>query len=277
MTERTTSSDADYVLGTHDAELARLGFQHQVWSAQTTAAWERAGFTRGATILDVGCGPGYATFDLASLVGPDGRVIGVDMSAKFVSHVSSEAVHRGFANIETRVEDLAALSQAPSSVDGAFARWVLCFVPDPAGIIARVARALRPGAALVVLDYSHYEGFRMGPRSAASERVFRAVGESFRRHGGNPDVGMDIPRHMQAAGLEVRSVRPLVRVGRPGSALWEWPRTFFQIFLPTLVADGSLSAAEHAEFWEDYDARSADPAAFFMSPPMVEVIGVRTA
>ena len=88
---------------------------------------------------------------------------------------------------------------------------------------------------------------------------------------------MDVPRHMHAAGLEVRSVRPLVRVGRPGSALWEWPRTFFQIFLPTLVADGSLSAAGHAEFWEDYDARSADPAAFFMSPPMVEVIGVRTA
>ena len=117
----------------------------------------------------------------------------------------------------------------------------------------------------------------MGPRSAAAERVFAAVGDSFRRHGGNPNVGMDVPRHMHAAGLQVRSVHPLVRVGRPGRALWEWPRPFFQIFLPTLVAEGELSAAEHAAFWEDYDARSADPAAFFMSPPMVEVIGVRPA
>lgn len=277
MSDRTPPPESDYVLGTHDAELARLGFQHQVWAAPTAAAWERAGFARGSTILDVGCGPGYATFDLASLVGPDGRVIGVDRSQKFVAHVAKEAARRGFTNVEVRTEELAALSQAPASVDGAFARWVMCFVPDPGAIIARVARTLRPGAAFAILDYSHYEGFRMGPRSRAAERVFAAVGDSFRRHGGNPDVGMDLPRHMHAAGLEVRSVRPLVRVGRPGTALWEWPRTFFQIFLPTLVAEGALGAADHAEFWADYDARSADPAAFFMSPPMVEVIGARTA
>ncbi len=275
MSEHSAAAGTDYVLGTNDAELARLGFQHQVWSAQTTAAWERASFRRGATILDVGCGPGYATFDLASLVGPEGRVIGVDMSPKFVSHVAAEAARRGVANVEVRVEELSSLSQGDATVDGAFARWVMCFLPDPGAVIARVARALRPGAAFVILDYSNYEGFRIGPRSAAVERVFQAVGESFRRHGGNPDVGMELPRHMHAAGLEVRSVNPLVRVGRPGSALWEWPRTFFQIFLPTLVADGWLSAAEHAEFWADYDMRSADPAAFFMSPPMVEVIGVR--
>lgn len=271
---RTHTTEAEYVLGTNDAELARLGFQHQVWAAQTAAAWERANFRRGATILDVGCGPGYATFDLGDLVGPDGRVIGVDMSPRFVTHVATEAARRGLANIDVRVEDLSQLSQAQASLDGAFARWVMCFLPDPGDVIVRVARALRPGAAFVIIDYCHYEGFRMGPRSAAVERVFNAVGESFRRHGGNPDVGMDLPRHMRAAGLEVRAVRPLVRVGRPGSALWEWPRTFFRIFLPTLVGDGSLSAAELAEFWEDYDARSADPAAFFMSPPMVEVTGV---
>lgn len=269
------SEEHEYVLGTHDAELARLGFQHQVWAQATVAAWEHAGFRRGATILDVGCGPGYATFDLAALVGPEGRVVGVDVSHRFASHVAREAERRGLTHVEARVEDLAMLAQPEASVDGAFARWVMCFLPDPAEVIARVARALRPGAAFAILDYSHYEGFRFGPPSEAAERIFTAVGDSFRAHGGNPDVGMDLPRHMHAAGLEVRVVNPLVRVGRPGTALWEWPRTFFQIFLPTLVADGSLSAADHALFWADYEARSADPAAFFMSPPMVEVVGVK--
>lgn len=270
-----TTEEREYVLGTHDAELARLGFQHQVWAGATVAAWEHARFHRGATILDVGCGPGYATFDLAALVGPEGRVIGVDVSQRFIAHVAAEAARRRVSQVETRLEDLTALSVPEASVDGAFARWVMCFLPDPGAVIARVARTLRPGAAFVIMDYSNYEAFRFAPPSRAAERVFRAVADSFRAHGGNPNVGMDLPRHMAAAGLAVREIRPLVRVGRPGTALWEWPRTFFQLFLPTLVADGSLSAAEHAEFWADYEARSADPAAFFMSPPMVEVVGVR--
>lgn len=264
--------EREYVLGTNDAELARLGFQHQVWSTDTTACWERAGFRRGATILDIGCGPGYATFDLADLVGPDGRIVAVDVSQRFVDHLRQQAAARGVANVETRVEDLAALTQPEASVDGAFARWVMCFLPDPGAVIARVARALRPGGSLAIMDYSYYEAFRVAPPSRAVERVLAVVAESFRAHGGNPNVGMDLPAHLAAAGLEVRGIRPLVRVGRPGTALWEWPRTFFQVFLPTLVAAGTLSAAEHAAFWEAFDA-----ATFFTSPPMVEVIGVKPA
>lgn len=263
--------EQEYVLGTNDAELARLGFQHQVWSTDTTACWERAGFRRGATILDVGCGPGYATFDLADLVGPEGRVVAVDVSQRFVTHLQQQAAQRGVANVEARVEDLAALTQPPASVDAAFARWVMCFLPDPAAVIARVGRALRPGGTFAIMDYSFYEGFRVAPPSRAIERVFKVVADSFRAHGGNPNVGMDLPAHMAAAGLEVRRIRPLVRVGRPGTALWEWPRTFFQVFLPTLVAAGTLTAAEHAEFWEAFDA-----ATFFTSPPMVEVVGVKS-
>lgn len=271
----TEPQEREYVLGTDEAERVRLGFQHQVWTGATVAAWERANFRRGATLLDIGCGPGYVTFDLADLVGSDGQVIGVDISQRFVAHVNAEAARRGMRHVTARVEDLASLSQPAASIDGAFARWVMCFLPDPGLVIQHVARALRPGAALAILDYSHYEGFRFGPASHAAERVFRAVADSFRAHGGNPDVGMMLPGHMRAAGLEVRSIQPLVRAGRPGTALWEWPRTFFQIFLPTLVAEGALTEAEHAEFWADYGERSADPGAFFMSPPMVEVIGVK--
>lgn len=265
-----TAEEREYVLGTHDAELVRLGFQHQVWSTDTTACWERAGFRRGVTILDVGCGPGYATFDLADLVGPEGRVVAVDVSQRFIGHLQQQAARRGVSNVDARVADLAALEQPAASVDGAFARWVMCFLPDPATVIAHVARALRPGGTFAIMDYSFYEGFRVAPPSGAVQHVFRVVADSFRAHGGNPNVGMDLPAHMTAAGLEVREIRPLVRVGRPGTALWEWPRTFFQVFLPTLVAEGRLGAAEHAAFWEAFDA-----ATFFTSPPMVEVIGVK--
>jgi SAM-dependent methyltransferase len=272
-----SAQEREYVLGTGDAELARLGFQHQVWAAPTAAAWERAGFGPGQRILDVGCGPGYATFDLANLVGPGGRVVAVDVSERFVGYLDAERRRRGVEQIETRAEDLETLSVPESSVDGAFARWVLCFVRDPRGVVERVARSLRPGGAFTVMDYCHYQSFTVAPRSAAIERVVGAVAQSFRRHGGNPDVGLDVPAFMRQAGLEVRTLRPLVRVARPGSALWEWPATFFANYLPALVRMGEITDGERRAFERDWEDRTRSPDAFLLSPPMVEVVGVRPA
>ena len=79
--------ETEYVLGTDRAELERLGLQHQLWLAQATAAWERAGFRRGHQILDVGCGPGFATLDLAQRVGRRGKVVAVDISHRFLTHL----------------------------------------------------------------------------------------------------------------------------------------------------------------------------------------------
>jgi SAM-dependent methyltransferase len=271
------STEQEYLLGTHAAELQRLGFQHQVWAAPTAAAWDRARFGPGQRLLDVGCGPGYATFDLAGLVGPTGHVLGVDVSQRFVSRLTEETRRRGIAHVEARVQDLEQLELPADSVDGAFARWVLCFVRDPAEVVARVARALRPGGALVVLDYCHYEGFAIAPRAEASERVIKAVADSFRRAGGNPEIGRDVPALMRRAGLEVETLRPLVRLARPGTALWAWPWTFFENFLPGLVESGLLSADDHAAFAREWAERSRDPDAFLLTPPMVEVIGRRPA
>ena len=67
----------EYVLGTNDAEIARLGLQHRLWYAYAYALWERAGIGPGMTVLDAGCGPGFATQDLAALVGPKGKIIAV--------------------------------------------------------------------------------------------------------------------------------------------------------------------------------------------------------
>ena len=62
--------DRDYVLGTHNEELARLGLQHRVWRPVVLDCWHRAGITVGKRVLDVGAGPGYATVDLAEIVDP---------------------------------------------------------------------------------------------------------------------------------------------------------------------------------------------------------------
>src|SRR5207248_5571728 len=76
--------DRDYVLGTHDEELARLGLQHRVWRPVVLDCWKKAGITVGSRVLDVGAGPGYAAVDLAEIVGSTGEVVALERSSKFV-------------------------------------------------------------------------------------------------------------------------------------------------------------------------------------------------
>ena len=71
-------SEGDYLLGTRDDEVARLGLQHRLWRAEMLRGVRSAGFAQGQTILDVGAGPGFATADLAEWVGPSGTVIAAD-------------------------------------------------------------------------------------------------------------------------------------------------------------------------------------------------------
>jgi len=57
------NTENEYVLGTHDAEIERLGVQHRLWRHRTLDCWRRAGIKRGAAVLDVGAGPGFASID----------------------------------------------------------------------------------------------------------------------------------------------------------------------------------------------------------------------
>lgn len=269
------AEEREYLLGTDDDELVRLGFQHQVWSGDAVAAWERAGFAPGHAILDVGCGPGYASFDLARLVAPGGRVHGVDVSERFVSYLRAQAEARGTRNLTAQVGDVAEMELDPASFHGAYARWLLCFVPDAGAVVAGVARALRPGGAFVVQDYLRYDAVTMAPGDPAFTRVFDAMVESWRLSGGDASIGARVPGMMVRAGLDVVHVEPRIRAGRPGSAVWQWPRTFFTNFLPSLVARGLLTQADADAFDARWAERERDPGAFFSTPPMVTVIGVK--
>jgi SAM-dependent methyltransferase len=264
--------EREYVLGTDDGELQRLGFQHRVWSASAFALWERAGVHAGAAVLDVGCGPGYGTLDLARLCGERGRVHGVDVSERFLGHLRAEAERSALRHVTTQLADVQTMALPANTFDVAWCRWVLCFVPDPAAVLARVAAALKPGGRFAIQDYYRYTGVVLAPPSDAFARVVRGVDASWRASGGDPDVGQRLPQLLERAGLRVREVAPLVRIGRPGTMVWDWPPAFFRLFLPRLVAGGFLAQADADAYWRDVQARERDPAAFLATPPMLDIV-----
>ena len=81
------------VLGTHDEEIARLGLQHRVWRPTVLECWQRAGIGRGNRVIDVGAGPGFATLDLAEIVGPTGEVLAAERSSRFLE-IATKSLRR---------------------------------------------------------------------------------------------------------------------------------------------------------------------------------------
>jgi ubiquinone/menaquinone biosynthesis C-methylase UbiE len=116
-------TDNDYVLGTSDYEVRRLYLQHHAWRSYVFDGWRRARFRRGQTLLDLGCGPGAATLDLAELVGSEGRVYAVDRSRIFIEVLEASAASRGLSNITTICSDV--LDFVPTFLaEGIWSRWL---------------------------------------------------------------------------------------------------------------------------------------------------------
>jgi SAM-dependent methyltransferase len=226
-------------------------------------------------VLDVGAGPGFATLDLAQLVAPAGRVIAIDESQRFLRHLQERARALGITGVETHAQDVQELDVPAASVDVAYARWVLCFVPRPQDVVARVAAALKPGGVFAVQDYIDWAALSLSPTSDAFLKVMVAVGKSWRDRGGDPRVGRRLPALMAASGLRVEAIVPLQRVARSTDPLWQWPTTFFANFIPRLVEQGLVSAEDWRAMQRDWDDRSRDPDAFFWTPSMVEIIARR--
>src|SRR5438128_6442226 len=132
-------SDRDYVLGTHDEELARLGLQHRVWRPVVLDCWQRAGITVGKRVLDVGAGPGYATVDLAEIVGPTGEVVALERSSNFVHALSESVRTRSLTNVRVRELDLMTDDLPNGQFDFSWCRWVIAFVADPGVVINKLA------------------------------------------------------------------------------------------------------------------------------------------
>ena len=271
----STGDHREYALGANAAEIVRLGVQHRLWGAAAFAIWERANFRAGQAILDIGCGPGYTSFDLAGVVTSSGRVVAIDESALFIEHLKRRQQLTGDTTIDARVGDVQKLELEAGSFDGAYQRWVLCFVRDPEAVVRGVAHALKRGGAFAVQDYVHYEGILLSPPSEPFQRFIRVVAEAWRDHGGDTEVGMRLPALLAKHGLTPVEISPVHRIARPHSQLWTWPTIFIDTYGPRLVEEGRLTPAEHRALVADWKTHTGDPNAFFISPPMVDIIAVK--
>lgn len=262
----------DYVLGTDQGELSRLRRQHELWKEDLLRIWRNSGFKAGDRVLDLGCGPGFTSRDLARWLGPRGEVMAIDASKNFLDYLAAQPEEVEQAPIRVEQAFLEKLNLPRKDFDGAFCRWLMIFVPDPEAALVAVHRHLKPGARFALQEYVAYDSMALCPDRPIVEKVVRAIFTSWRDEGGDPNRGRVLPALLEKTGFRVHTVEAIAKTARPQDPLWEWPDGFYRNFLPRLVSKGLLTQDESEEFFTEWEAARRTPGHFFLAPTMMNIV-----
>ncbi|MDX6358883.1 MAG: hypothetical protein QOH37_1937 [Nocardioidaceae bacterium] len=248
----------------------RLRLLGRVMQPTTLALLERAGVGPGLRCLDVGCGGGDVTRELARLAAPSGHAVGVDLDPTKVDLARTESA--GVANVEYRVGDVMA-GVGDEEYDVVYARFVLTHLRDPGAAVEQLRAALRPGGRLIVEDID-FQGSFCDPESAPFERYEEIYTQTAQRLGGDPHIGIRIPALLVAAGL--RHVRPHVvqPAGLEGEVKLLPALTLLNI-KAMAVRHEVATADEVDRLVEDLYAVAQDPLTYVGNPRIVQVWGDR--
>jgi len=266
------AADRDYILGTHDEELARLGLQHRVWRQVALDCWQRAGITVGKLVLDIGAGPGYAAIDLAEIVGSTGEVIALERSHNFVLAMESTSRARSITNVKIHELDLMQDELPKGDYDFAWCRWVVSFVNDPSLLINKLGAVMPKGSVAIFHEYGHYETWRFFPRLPMQERFREHVIATWRESGGEPDGAVQLPGLLAKNGFAIRSARPHIFCLCSTDYMWQWPATFIETYLERLIEMGRIDQKLAEQVRADLASVEKNPNARMLTPLVLEII-----
>jgi SAM-dependent methyltransferase len=251
-----------YTHGHHESVLR----SHTWRTAENSAPHLLAHLRAGDDLLDVGCGPGTITADLAERVAPGG-VVGIDRSAEVIELAAAQ--HRG-DHLEFRVADLMQLPFDDDSFDVVHAHQVLQHLHDPIAALVELRRVCRPGGIVAVRD-ADYGAFTWAPEHRELDRWLDLYRTIARRNGGEADAGRRLLGWLHAAGFtEVEAGGSVWCFASPDDRAW-WGGLWAERMTESSIADqlvdaGLASRSTLSDLASAFTAWAADPDGWFLVP-----------
>jgi SAM-dependent methyltransferase len=236
--------DAIYAPGYSEEERQRLIEQAGFFGGFTERLLVDAGIGPGMRVLDVGCGVGDVSLLVASLVRPEGAVLGVDSNPLALGHARERVSAMGLTNVdfvEGNIRDLA----FDEPFDAAVGRLVLMYLADPAATLRRIAALLRPGGIIAFQELTLTESGLTYPEAPLLQRTGTLINETFRRAGMEMEMGLKLYPAFIAAGLPApatRAERPIG--GGPDFPGYRWMAQITRSILPLMEQLGVANAED---------------------------------
>lgn len=241
---QTRREDPTYVMGRSEAESERLRLQAQLYDGLTRRFLEDAGLAPGMTVLDVGSGVGDVAFMAADLVGPTGRVVGVDSNPVVLETARERAHAQGRANVEFVTGDC---RWAPlgNDFDAAVGRLVLMYTGDVTEAVRAVAARVRPGGivAFAEAEFSPVLGYAQAGPPGRGRAMWEWGERAFRCAGVHTAMAEQLNRAFVATGLgEPEMVMHTPLGGGDGWGGYVWFAESLRSLLPVLEQHGIVTA-----------------------------------
>jgi SAM-dependent methyltransferase len=192
----TGEHQAVYTHGHHESVLRA----HRRRTAEDSAGYLLPHLRPGLSVLDVGCGPGTITVDLAARVAP-GQVTAVELTSEALDLARAEARARDQTNIAFATSDIHALDFPDDTFDIVHAHQVLQHVADPVQALRELRRVCQPGGIVAARD-ADYAGFIWYPQLPALDHWRELYATAARANGGEPDAGRRLLAWAQDAGFD---------------------------------------------------------------------------
>lgn len=252
---------------THGHEAAVLA-SHGARTAATSAAYLLPHLRPGMTLLDIGCGPGTITLDLAAAVTP-GRTVGLENTPAPLVTARANGAERGDATTEFVEGDAYDLPLPDDSFDVVHAHQVLQHLTDPVAALREMARVARPGGLVAVRD-ADYAAMAWYPESAELDRWLDLYRSIARGNGAEPDAGRRLRAWAQTAGLrDIEVSTTCWTYATPESAQWWGDSQAARVSGETFVrqaCEHGADAAAVAAIAAGWQAWGRHPDAWFVIP-----------
>ena len=260
--------ECNYVIEGGVSGRDRLRLLSQVMGPENRKLLANVDIPGNASCVDLGCGGGDVTVELARMVGRAGKVLGIDTDRVVLDIARKEALELGLTNISFECHDVMTW-EPPDDFDVMYARFLLTHLSDPLKVLLRTRRHLRPGGMVIIEDID-FRGHFSEPDCPALQRSVDLYSATVRNRGGDPYIGPRLPALLRDAGyqnIQMRMFHPTAMEGGIKHLIC----VTLESISTKVIEDALAAPSELRQTIDELNAFASDPRTVLGGPRVFQV------